>query len=64
MFLKNINPGTVTDSELYEKAEFEYKDCVTGVKPKAISDVILYLLSTPVEVNITEMTIRKTNNLF
>lgn len=63
-YLQSVSPGTV-QTDFFTKAKFvpegfKMGDFMPTLSPHDISNAVLYLLSTPYHVNITEMTVRPT----
>uniref|UniRef100_A0A336MJ79 CSON000022 protein n=1 Tax=Culicoides sonorensis TaxID=179676 RepID=A0A336MJ79_CULSO len=53
----SINPGCV---QIKDKSKKINENLMPALNPKDVSNTILYLLSTPPEINITELTIKST----
>lgn len=63
--MQSVSPGAV-ETEIFEVAGLTKEGLSVAqgafLKSEDISDAILYLLSTPTSVNITELTIRPLNS--
>lgn len=63
--VSNISPGIVfTDIFTVAGMPKEVREQLIGLKPEDIADSVIYLLSTPVSVNVTELTIRPSKSTF
>jgi NADP+-dependent farnesol dehydrogenase len=64
--VSTINPGVV-DTEIFEAGSFgrggAYHDR-PNMKSQDIADAVLYILSTPYNVNVTELTIKPVGERF
>lgn len=63
---QSLSPGAVR-TELVVKESEELNETLAGVPllaPKDIADAVIYLLSTPPNVEIHELTIKPKNELF
>ncbi|XP_063709247.1 farnesol dehydrogenase-like [Culicoides brevitarsis] len=63
--VSNISPGIVyTDIFIKAGMSKELRDKLVGLKPEDIADSVIYLLSTPLSVNVSELTIRPSKSVY
>uniref|UniRef100_A0A336M7Q3 CSON013061 protein n=1 Tax=Culicoides sonorensis TaxID=179676 RepID=A0A336M7Q3_CULSO len=65
IIMESISPGVVL-TDIFGLAGFseEVLKQMNGLKSEDIADAVIYLLSTPHSVNVTELTIRPSSSTF
>jgi NADP-dependent 3-hydroxy acid dehydrogenase YdfG len=64
MSFQSVSPGlTLTDIFEAGNVAVDYKN-IPAIKPEDVADAVLYLLTTPYHLNVTELTLKHQSQKF